>query len=246
MLLEKTKTLAGMLEDWQAPFYPTDPLSVFQRIEVREVRMLCLEAMERKGLASCLMEAAEATATVLMQNDDPLWKEFLRAYLFAFVRGEDAIRAFRFFEGVRKPDDSSFSRFRSKTLYHWLDTTFHFNDKVNSLYAAAVPYLNEELQYFFEWCRDRHFYQDDDWYRLERVCKVVLKANDWGRIPQLRGILNLYGIRGEKAIGVPWTGCDSTPSDILRDQHVAFLRGTIKILERARRHDEQARTSLIA
>ena len=235
MTLRKTESLAEYLERYRAPFFMDDPLATFETNPIREVRERCLEAIERGSLSANTVKCAEDLAERLVHQRDPLWQEFLRTLLYA-TRRLYSIHALQFFLQVC-PTAGADQRFRSKTLYHFLDFAL---DQHNLTLHEAHAYIRGELRAFYIWCSRHHFYQDDEWYRLERVVKLIIKGGGYTHVRRLRAIIRLYHDRGEKQLRVGWTGNGNIPNEILREQHLVFLKAAVRHLEREHRKSQPA------
>lgn len=234
MFVPMTESLAEYLHKYRNPFYMDNPLMVFEANPIREIRERCLEAIERRGLTPDAIRYAEDLAEGLVQRMDPLWQEFLRTLLFA-TRRVNSIHALDFFLRVCPTKDPANMRFRSKTLYHFLDFAL---DQHNLTLDAASSYLRGELSAFYGWCRKVHFYQDEEWYRLERAVKLIMKGDGYALLIRLRAIIRLYEPRGKRRLRVGWTGHGNIPNEILREQHLVLLKAAVRHLERVRQKSQ--------
>ncbi|HTP57059.1 MAG TPA: hypothetical protein VMJ72_02145 [Candidatus Paceibacterota bacterium] len=233
----KTQSLDELVTSIRFASARTNPYLLFSRNGLREVRQACLKATQDWYLDHRDADAVEAIATSLRAQEDPLWQEYLQAYLFCRGGRDISQRALRFFLEQWPTKDPETLRFRSKALCSRMGRAIIFHE--SDIYDIGRPYLDAEIVSFSHHCGQFNFYQNDEWYRFERATKVAMQANDSSVLDVLRHIAHLYRPR-MKPLLVTWVATDQMFFPIIREQHLVFIRGAIRRLESARRKADRS------
>lgn len=231
----RTKSLQDEIAYITSSLGKTNPFFAFATCGVPEVRQAYLKATERWTVEFGEAKEIERIATTLRLHNDQLWKEYAQAYLFCYGNSDVSMRAFRFILDWPEHDGTDY-RFRSKALCNRLNRALLCGQR--NIITAGKPFIGKEIRFFHDWCNTHTFYQDEEWYRLERAVKVAMLAGDWSVLDTLRLIVRLYRSK-TRQLKVPWPMTDDMLFPIIRSQHLAFLLGAIAYLEQERRKNER-------